>query len=108
MDVVILGVGLDRTRRRKPKTVVAGAKAPHVQPPHVPLRVTIDDPLCHDLADAARACQSVSTERACYPETLDRRGTKQILAVGRETFGTVEQFLDFRLFHDRDALDGVL
>src|SRR5262245_35359419 len=55
VDIVILGVGLDRTGRRITEAVVIGAEAPHVKPPHIPLGVTVDDPFCHHLADAARA-----------------------------------------------------
>ena len=39
---------------------------------------------------------------------LDLHLGKQEFAVGCEAFGTVEQFLNFHLFHNRYALDGVL
>src|SRR5512138_3606505 len=52
MDIVILGVGLDGARCSIILAVVVGAKATYIQPPHVPLWVTLDDPLRHDLADA--------------------------------------------------------
>jgi hypothetical protein len=71
MDVVILGIGLDRARRGVAEAVVVGAEAAHVQPPHIPLGMTFDDPFRHDLSNAARACQPVGTEGACHPETFD-------------------------------------
>src|SRR6266487_486246 len=62
MDVVILGIGLNRTRRSVILTVVVGAEAAHIQPPHVPFGVTVDDPLCHHLANATRARQPMRAE----------------------------------------------
>src|SRR5690242_1308750 len=55
MDVVILGISFDRARRGIILAVVVGAEASHIQSPHVPLRMTIDDPFCHHLADATCA-----------------------------------------------------
>src|SRR6186997_2773342 len=108
MYIVILRVRLDRACRGVSEAVVVGAKAAHIQPPHVPLRVTFDDPFCHDLTDAACARQSMSAEGTCYPEALDRRGTEQVFAVGREAFGAIEKLLDLDALHDRHALNGVL
>src|SRR5215212_534822 len=107
MDVVILTVSLDRARRGVILAVVVGAEAAYIQPPHIPLGMPIDNPLGHNLADAARACQSMGAERARHPEALDRGRTQQIFTVGREAFGTVEQFSHFRIFHGGDTLDGI-
>ena len=72
MDIVILCVGFKGARDGVIQAVVVGAKAAHVQPPHIPFRVAVDDPFSHDLADATRTCQSMCAERAGNPEAFDR------------------------------------
>src|SRR5688572_9963362 len=51
MDIVILSIGFKRARRGVIKAVVVWAKTADVEPPHVPLRAAVHDPLGHDLAD---------------------------------------------------------
>src|SRR3990170_2571348 len=73
VDIVILRVGLDGARHGIVLAGVVRTKAAHVQPPHIPLRMAGDDPLGHDLTDAARASQAVGAEGTRHPETLNRR-----------------------------------
>ncbi len=107
MNIVVLRVGFDGAGYGVVEVVVIGTKPTHIEPPHIPFGVPIDDPFRHHLADAARSCETMRAEGAGNPEALDGGRSEQEFAVGGEAFGTVEQFDDFRIFHGWHAADGV-
>src|SRR5262249_59113257 len=61
-DVVVGLVGLLDPRMGVGRRAVLAAEAPDVHLPEVETGLTLDDPLGHDLADAARARQPVRAE----------------------------------------------
>src|ERR1700690_2045490 len=60
MYIIILSICFDGACDGVIEAVVIGAKASHIKPPHIPFGMTINDPLCHRLADAARSRQARS------------------------------------------------
>ena len=96
LDVVVRRVDLDRAREREALRAVLAAEAADVHVPEVPLRLALDDPLRHDLADAARAGEAVGAEARRHPEAGHLGLAQDELAVGRERLGAVEELLDLR------------
>src|SRR5207244_13350377 len=68
LDVVVLRQRLVRARERVLAAAVLPAEAPPVERPDVPLGTAVDDPLAHDLADAARAGEPVRAAAGGDPE----------------------------------------
>src|SRR5574341_2042198 len=81
MDVIVLGIRFNGASDCVTQTVVIGAKAAHIETPDIPLRMPINDPLRHGLADPARARQAMRAEGTRHPETFDRGRAQQELAI---------------------------
>ena len=107
-DVVVGRVHLGRAGERVRLGAVLAAEAADVHVPEVPLRLAVDDPLRHDLADPARPGQAVRAEPRGDPETRHLRLAEDEFAVGRERLGAVEELLDLGLLHRGHAPDGAL
>ena len=91
VDIVILRVGFKRACDGVILAVVVGAKATHIQTPHIPFRVAVDNPFSHDFADTARTCQTMRAERAGNPEAFDGRRAQQKFPIGSEALRTIEE-----------------
>src|SRR5512139_535630 len=105
MNIVILSIRLNGARQREGLAAILISKAADIQPPHIPLGMAVDDPLGHDLADAARTGQAMSTEGARHPEAAYGSRPEQELGVGCEAFGAIEKLCDLHCFHRGHALD---
>ncbi len=108
VDVVVLRVHLGRPREGVALRAVVPAEAADVHVPEVVLRLAVDDPLGHDLADAAGAGEPVRAEAGRHPEAGHLALAEDELAVGRERLGAVEEALDLGLLDRGHAEDGAL
>ena len=91
VNVVIFGVGLNRARPCVFHAVVVGAKAAHIQAPHIPFGMSVHNPLGHNLANATSSGQPVCTECSRHPKPRHGRRAQQVLAIRRKSFRAVEQ-----------------
>ena len=107
VDVIILCVCFKCTRRSVIQAVVVGAKAPYIEPPHIPFGVAVHDPFCHNFADTACAGEAMRAERTCHPETLNGGGSEQKFTIRCKAFRTIQQFDNFRVFNGRHAPYGI-
>src|SRR5215216_2290521 len=78
MNVVILSIRFHGACQCECLASILISKASHVEFPHIPFGMTVNDPFCHYFTDAARAGDAVRTERACHPETTHRRWAEKI------------------------------
>ncbi len=107
LDVVVLRQRLVRTRKRVLATPVIPAEPPPVERPDVPLGTAVDDPLAHDLPDAAGPGEPVCAASSGEPEARDIGLAEEEVGVGRERFRPVEERLDLGVLHRRHAVDCV-
>ena len=106
-DAVLVLVGLDRLREHE-AVVVAVEVAARVERPHVPLGLAMRDPLCDELAGAARL-RDAEGEGAAVVETRQaRRRPEQRVAVRRVGDRPVDDALHADRPEDGHALAGGL
>src|SRR6266536_720911 len=89
MNVIIFSIRFHGARKRERLAAILISKAARVQSPHIPLGVTIDNPLRHHFTDAACTCNAMRTERARYPETAHSSWTQQIFRVRCKAFRSI-------------------
>ncbi len=107
-DVVVGLVDLARPLERVGRRTVVGSEAADVHLPGVERRLTGHDPLGHDLADRARAGQSVGAEAGGDEEAGHLRLSEAELVVGSERLRSVDESRDRDLVHHGHAPLGVL
>ena len=93
VDVVVLGVALAGPVPDELRAGVVRAEAAHVQPPAVPLRRALDDPLGHGLAQAAGARQAVGAEGAGHPEAATSVGPSRNSPSGVKPSGPLSSWM---------------
>ena len=107
LDVVVLRERLVRARERVRLASVLAPEAADVERPDVPLRAAVDDPLAHDLADAARAREPVRAAARGDPEAGHIGLAEQEVRVGRERLRPVEEHLHLGVLHRGHARDRI-
>ena len=107
-DVVVRLVDLLRAHERVLAAAIGRAEAARVHVPDVERGCPLDDPLGHELSHSARAREPVRPEAGCHPEASDVRGAEDELAVGRKSFGAIDEADHLQLLEARDAHDRVL
>ena len=106
VDVVVGRVVLDRARQRVALASVGRPEPPDVHLPQVELGLAIDDPR-RDLApDPTGAGDAVRREPGGDEEAADLRLAEDELVVRGEALRAVDDAVDARVGHRRDAQDG--